>query len=142
MECQLGVGTLLYHSSQVGTTSLPNRHLAMSEDVFCCHIYRSYWQLEVRGHCCCSVPQSCSTLCDPTDCSMPGLPVPLNLLESAQVHIHCIGDAIQPSHPPVPSSFCPQSFPASRIFPMSQPFASDDQSTGASASALPMSIQG
>ena len=105
MECQLGAGTLLYHSSQVGTTSLPNRHLAMSEDIFCCHIYRSYWQLEVRGRCCCrSVPQSCSTLCDPMDCSMPGLPVPLNLLESAQVHIHCIGDAIQPSHPLVPSS--------------------------------------
>ena len=51
-------------------------------------------------------------------------------------------------HPAISSSgaffsFCPQSFPASRIFPMSQPSASDDQSTGASASAsaLPMSIQ-
>ena len=41
-------------------------------------------------------------------------------------------------------SFCPQSFPASGTFPMSQLFTSDDQNTGAlaSASALPTSIQG
>ena len=41
-------------------------------------------------------------------------------------------------------SFCPQSFPASGIFPMSWLFASEDQHTGASASAsvLPMNIQG
>ena len=41
-------------------------------------------------------------------------------------------------------SFCPQSFPVSGTFPMSQPFESDDQNTGASASTsvLPTSIQG
>ena len=49
--------------------------------------------------CCCSVTQLCLTLCNPMDCSMPGLPVPHHLLEFAQVHVHCIGDAIQPSHP-------------------------------------------
>ena len=38
------------------------------------------------------------------DCSTPGLPVPHHLLEFAQVHVHCIGDAIQLSHPLVPSS--------------------------------------
>ena len=52
--------------------------------------------------CCCSVAQSCLTLCDPMDCSTPGLPVPHHLPEFAQVH--CIGDAIQPSHPLMPSS--------------------------------------
>ena len=46
----------------------------------------------------CSVAQSCLTLCDPMDCSMPDLCVS-HLLEFAQVHIHCIGDAIQPSYP-------------------------------------------
>ena len=51
-----------------------------------------------------SVAQSCLTLCDPMDCSTPGLPVPHHLLEFAQVHVHCIGDAIQPSHPLTPSS--------------------------------------
>ena len=54
--------------------------------------------------CCCSVAQLCLTLCDPVECSMPGLPVPHHLLEFAHVHIHCIGDGIQPSHPLTPSS--------------------------------------
>ena len=53
---------------------------------------------------CCSVTQSCLTLCDPMDCSMPGLPVSHHLLEFAQVDVHCIGDAVQPSHPLTPSS--------------------------------------
>ena len=48
--------------------------------------------------------QSCPTLCDPMDCSTPGLPVPHHLLESAQVHAHCISDAVQPSHPLTPST--------------------------------------
>ena len=43
-------------------------------------------------------------LCDHTDCSTPGLPVPHHLLEFAQVHVHYIGDAVQPSHPLMPSS--------------------------------------
>ena len=53
--------------------------------------------------CCCSVTQSCPTLSNPMDCSTPGLPVPFHLLGFAQVHVHCTGDAIQPSHPPTPS---------------------------------------
>ena len=52
----------------------------------------------------CSVTQSCLTLCGPMDCSTPGLPVPHHLLEFAQVHVHCISDAIQPSNPQMPSS--------------------------------------
>ena len=43
-------------------------------------------------------------LCDPMDCSMPGLPVPHHHLEFAQVHVHCIGDVVQLSHPLMPSS--------------------------------------
>ena len=46
-----------------------------------------------------SVSQSCLTLCDPMNRSMPGLPVHHQLLESTQTHVHRIGDAIQPSHP-------------------------------------------
>ena len=49
------------------------------------------------GCCCCSVTQSCLTLCNPTDCSTPGLSVPHHLPKFAQVHVHCISDAIQPS---------------------------------------------
>ena len=40
------------------------------------------------------------------DCSTPGLLVPNHLPEFAQVHVHFIGDAIQPSHPLTPSSPC------------------------------------
>ena len=54
--------------------------------------------------CCCSVTQSCPTLWDPMDCSTPGLPVPHHGLEFAQVHVHCISDAVQPSHHLTPSS--------------------------------------
>jgi len=43
-------------------------------------------------------------LCDHVDCSTPGLPVPHHFLEFAQVHVHYISDAIQPSHPLMPSS--------------------------------------
>ena len=42
---------------------------------------------------------SIMSLCDPTDCSMPGFPVHPQLLELAQAHVHWVGDAIQPSHP-------------------------------------------
>ena len=83
-------------------------------------------------------------LCDPMDCSTPGLPVPHHLQEFAQHHVHCISDAVQSSHPLTPFSFCPWSFPASGTFPTSHLFASDDQNTGVSASALvlPVNIQG
>jgi len=46
-----------------------------------------------------SVTQSCPTLCDPMNCSTPGLPVHQQLPEFTQTHIHPVGDAIQPSHP-------------------------------------------
>ena len=46
-----------------------------------------------------SLTQSCLTLCDPMDCSTPGILVLHHLLELAQTHVHRVGDAIQPSHP-------------------------------------------
>ena len=49
--------------------------------------------------CCRVVTQSCLTLCDPMDCSTPGLPVHHLLLEFTQTHFHRVGDAIQPPHP-------------------------------------------
>ena len=47
----------------------------------------------------CSVTQSCLTLCDPMNRSMPGFPVHHQLLEFTQTHVHRVCDAIQPSHP-------------------------------------------
>ena len=46
-----------------------------------------------------SVAQSCPTLCDPMNCSTPGLPVHHQLLEFTETHVHRVSDAIQPSHP-------------------------------------------
>ena len=46
-----------------------------------------------------SVTQSCLTLCDTMDFSMPGFPVHHQLLEITQTHVHRVSDAIQPSHP-------------------------------------------
>ena len=45
-----------------------------------------------------SVAQSCPTLCDPMNCSMPGLPVHHQLPEFTQTHVLRVGDPIQPSH--------------------------------------------
>ena len=52
---------------------------------------------------CCSVNQSCLTLCNPMDFNTPGLSVPHHLPKFAQVDVHCISDAIHLSHPLTPS---------------------------------------
>ena len=55
-----------------------------------------------------AVTQSCPTLCDPMDYSMPGLPVHHELPEFTQTHVHLVGDTMQPSHPlssPSPPAF-------------------------------------
>ena len=63
-----------------------------------------------------SVAQSCLTLCDPMNCSTPGLLVHHHLLEFTQTHIHRVSDAIQPSHP-LSSPFPPVPNPLSiRVF--------------------------
>ena len=70
-----------------------------------------------------SVTQSCPTLCNPMNCSTPGLPVHHQLPGFTQTHVHQVGGAIQPSHllsSPFPPA--PQSLPASESFPMSQLF--------------------
>ena len=90
-----------------------------------------------------SVAQSCLILCDPMNCSMPGLPVHHWLLEFTQTHVHWVGDAIQPSHPllsPSPPAPNPSQH---QSFPMSQLFIWGGQSIGVSAlaSVLPKNTQ-
>ena len=96
-------------------------------------MYRSYLQSKFQFS---SVAQSCSAICNPMDCSTPGIPVHHQLPEPAQTHVHRVSDAIQPSHP-LSSAFSSrlQSFPASGSFPMNQFFPSGGQSIGVSASA-------
>ena len=92
-----------------------------------------------------SVTQSCLTLCDPMNCSTPGLPV----CPSPTPGVHpnpcplCRWCHPTISSSVVPFSYCPQSSPASGSFPMSQLFKQDGQSIGVSASTsvLPMNTQ-
>ena len=62
--------------------------------------------------CCCSFAKLCPTLCNPTDCSIPGFPVLHHLPEFAQIPVHHICDAIQPSH----SLLLPSIIPSIRVF--------------------------
>ena len=47
---------------------------------------------------CCSVAQSCLTLCDPMDCSTPGFPVLHHRPDPAHTHVHWVGDTNQSSY--------------------------------------------
>ena len=63
-----------------------------------------------------SVTQSCPTLCDPMNCSMPGPPVHHQLLEFTQTHVHQLSDAIQPSILCRPLLLLPSIPPSIRVF--------------------------
>ena len=84
----------------------------------------------------------CPTLCNPMNHSMPGLLVHHQLPEFTQTHVHRVDDAIQPTilSSAVPFCSCPQTFPASGSFPMSQLFASDGLRIGVLASAYVFSM--
>ena len=100
--------------------------LYCTSQILCFLQIEGLWQPNIEQGCQCNFPSSiCSfcvyrsvqfssvtqpylTLCDPMDCSTPGLPVHHQLLELAQTHVHQVGDAIQPSPPlssPSPSAF-------------------------------------
>ena len=89
-----------------------------------------------------SVTQSCPTLYDPMDYTLPGFSVHHQLLELAQMHVCQVGDAIQPSHP-LSSPSATFNLQASGSFLVSQFFTSGGQSIGVSAlaSVIPMNIQ-
>ena len=93
-----------------------------------------------------SVTQSCPTLCDPTDCSMPGLPVHHQLTEFTQTQVHWVSDAIQTSHPLLSPS--PPAFNLSQHQGLFKWIRSSNQvakywsfSFSIRASVLPMNIQ-
>ena len=90
-----------------------------------------------------SVAQLCQTLCNPMDCSMPGLPVHYQLAEFTQLMFIETVVHLTISCSVFPFSSHLQSFPASGPFQMSQFFTSGGQNIGVSTSAsvLPMNIQ-
>ena len=88
------VYTCRYPFSQVGEAALAFSQPSCTQTV-----------PEGSQHCCyCSATHSYPTLCDPTDCRMPGLSVLHSLLEFAQTHVHWVSNAIQPFHPQSPPS--------------------------------------
>ena len=70
-----------------------------SVSLFCLFFHQHHTVLVTLSVQFSSVAQSCLTLCDPMNCSMPGLPVHHQLPEFIQTHVHWVRDAIQPSHP-------------------------------------------
>ena len=99
-----------------------------------CHL-SSHGIYFMRTHQFSSVTQSCLTLCNPMDCSMPGFPVHCQVpcSNSCPLSWWCHPTI---SSPVVPFSSCLQSFPASGSFPMNQFFTSGGQSIGVSASVI------
>ena len=95
------------------------------------HIYKVNWFISPDA-------QSCLTLCDPMDCSMPDFPVHHQLPKLIRTHVHA-----QWCHPTISSSAIPFSSRLPGSFPMSQFFASGGQSIGVwtTESILPMNIQ-
>ena len=92
------------------------------------------------------VAQSCPTLCDPRDCSMPSFPVLHYLPGFPQTHVHWVSDAIQLSHPLSSLLLLPSIFPSIRVFSNESALQirwSGGQSIGVSASTsvLPMNTQ-
>ena len=63
-----------------------------------------------------SVAHSCPAVCNSMDCSMPGFPVLHHLPEFAQIHVHRVSDAIQPSHPLSFPLLLPPIPPSIRVF--------------------------
>ena len=92
---------------------------------------------------CSSVTQPFPTVCDPMDCSTLGFPGHHQLLELAQIHIHQVSDAIQPSHPLSFSSPPDFNFPSIRVFSNESVLCIRWPKFGVSASAsvLSMNIQ-
>ena len=85
-----------------------------------CRIVFFFLSINKRSNpliCCCSVAQSCPTLCNPMNGSMPHLPVLHFFPEFARIHVHCVGDAIKPYHSSGSSQCTSPKHPVSFIAP-------------------------
>ena len=102
---QAGVRRWMWGPTEQSLSSgLATSQLCSFKQVFFKHLRVSVFSSIKWGHYCCSVTQTCPTLCDPMDCSMPGSPVLHYLLEFARIYVHWVSDAFQPSHPLYPPS--------------------------------------
>ena len=91
----------------------------------------------------CTVTQSCLTLCNPMNRSMPGLPVYHQLPEFTQTHVHRVSDAIQPSHPLSSPSVAPSPSQNQSLFQwVNSAWGGQSTRVSALASVLPKKSQG
>ena len=109
--------SMLQEHSRAATGEARSLLREQSQDAFDC-LLEQQWYFPVQCYylshlCCCSATQPCPALCNPMDCSMPGVPVLHHLLELIKTHVHRVGDAIQPSHPFL---LLPSIFPSIRVF--------------------------
>ena len=79
-------------------------------------VFVVHWAYCIYVCCCCSVAKSCPTLSAPVTCSTPSFLVLYYFLEFAQIHVHWVSDAIQPSHPLLSLLLLPSIFPSIRVF--------------------------
>ena len=95
-------GSFIHHSPKLRTTQISQKKKKKRMNYW--YTLQPGWILNVllsersQAICCHSAAQSCLTLCDRTDCSMPGFPVLHYCPEFAQTHVPWVSDAIQPSH--------------------------------------------
>ena len=121
----------------------PTRGLLLRTCVFSLHPSPQAWEVLNTHQSVSSVAQSYPTLCNPMNCSTPGLPVYHQLPEFTQTHVHRVSDAIQPSHPLLSPSPAPNPSQHQSLFQWVNS-SHEGQSTGVSASAsfLPKKSQG
>ena len=100
------------------------------------------WERSSGGGCCSTVTKSCPTLCDPENCSTPGFSVLHYLPELAPTHVHWVSDAIQPSHLLSPPSPLVLNLSQHQGFSNKSALCITWPLSGASASILPINIQG
>ena len=138
MECN--IFTVSSFSTWYSSAGIPSPPLAFFTIMHWYCYMCIFFSFEMRY--CCSVAQPSLTLCNVMDCSMLGFSVHHQLLELAQIHVHWVDHAIQPSHPRL-SPPSPAIFAIIRVFPMSQFFSLGGQNIGVSTSTsvLPMNIQ-
>ena len=149
----------MYNSVALGTSvMLGNHHLHLVPNTFNTSVPTKQSCLFVHHHqlpalsnyfsasCCCSVTKSYPTLCNPMDyvCQAPlSSTIFWSLLKFMSIESLILSISyISISFTVTLFSSCPQSYPASESFPMSQYCPSGGQSFGASASVLPMNSQG
>ena len=121
--CQIGKGNNLICTFHTFESDLQNLWALSAESSHHCGfwdystVYIALYSFhEARYCCCCSITQSCLTICNTMDCSVLGFPILLHLPGFAQTHVPWVSDAIQHLILCCPLLLLPSIFPRIRVF--------------------------